>query len=147
MSVGSRTIDPQFLAQSLSQPAEVLPPLLGVVNQIKISLQKAGYTVVLGSPGSGKSEQLALALPSPAVTFDLRARFLSSYFETHQIRDPADKDGLKQNCLYPTAEFKKLEQEWLIGHFEELKENLSQTRICSLYLKNSIWQKSLKRPQ
>lgn len=123
VSVGDKTIAPRSLGVSFAGSNLKESVTLGVVDQLKSSLQKTGYTVVLGSPGSGKSEQLTLALSTPAVTFDLRRRFLTSYFETHHIQKTSEQARIKHE-LYPTEEFKKIELNWIAEHYDEIRNSL-----------------------
>ncbi len=86
---------------------------LEVVERIRRALKEDQPIVILGSPGSGKTEQMALAMGKRRyVVFDVRGQFLEFFCEANDVTDRARKKEIK-NTYNTTAELKGEELAWL----------------------------------
>jgi len=92
---------------------------LDVVTRIRTRLQAQGVAVILGAPGTGKTEQLELALGRQrAQAVNLRDLFFES-----QIRDRMDWDAF--SARYKTdADLKREERDWLTSNLGSLEARL-----------------------
>ncbi len=98
------------------QIAEKLP----VVAKIKHKLAKAQVAIVVGAPGSGKSEQVGIAIGKHSV-FDLKQQFFDAYVKQNHITSQKDQDLLWRQGYYA---LKTEETEWLKNHYQEIKQKL-----------------------
>jgi len=94
---------------------------LELVKGVRKGLEERGVAIILGAPGSGKSEQLELALSGrKAVTFDVRTEFSKHYASQHPGTDAkkVKKDHMKNPAL------KNSENEWLNSSKEAIRSRL-----------------------
>ncbi len=95
---------------------------LAMVPRIQQSIENTGCAVILGAPGSGKTEQMQLAIGNPPL-FDVREEFLNAYYLEQGI---SDKEGQKKakNDYMTSIEFKAKELEWIHANRTVLMEKI-----------------------
>lgn len=88
---------------------------LGVSQEIANALEQKGTAVIFGAPGSGKTEQMQLALQGKAVhVFDLRKEFLSG------VKEFSKAD-------YNTLSAKQTQVKWFMDQREALLNQLASS--------------------
>jgi hypothetical protein len=101
---------------------------LRTANEIRSSLEQGVPVVVLGSPGSGKTEQVVIATRGVRRrTFDLRQRFLDHYFAANGVIDPAARKAAKRR-YNTTRDLKQLEWSWLGSIVGEAERELTECK-------------------
>lgn len=97
---------------------------LRVVNEIQTQIKTTSYLIIFGAPGSGKTEQLEMALSEqPYQIFDLRNSFISAYANEHHITDPKELDKLKK---IEYAKLKAHERHWLHHEKDKIIQDLKK---------------------
>lgn len=95
---------------------------LRVVQELESRLGKEAVVVIFGAPGSGKTEQMELALQNRAYTlFDLRNTFLNAYFEKNNIVDAQAQADIKKKY----DSLKNGEAEWISSQKEQIIKTLA----------------------
>ncbi|MBS4165987.1 Uncharacterized protein NEOC65_001064 [Neochlamydia sp. AcF65] len=117
------------LTKSFRQPTQSVKERLPVVIAIKKALKVHGACIVQGAPGTGKSEQIRLAVKDPT-TFDLKKRFLTSYFEKHESTDQ-EQEHLWREGYY---KLKGHELKWLQDNYESIKKGLLESSSDTILL-------------
>lgn len=110
---------------------ELRPHELDVSFELWSRLKAIGKAVVVGTPCSGKKEQIALALKDENVFhFNLREEFLSDYLKANHIGGEIEKDFFQIESSF-TGNYRELEYEWIKGREEEIIEEIliSQAEI------------------
>lgn len=110
---------------------------LRVVSAITNQLQSQPALVIFGAPGSGKTEQMALALAGKSYElFDLRSKFIDQYAKNQGITDQKKQDELKKNY----AKLKKEEADWLSKEKEAIsKQLLAQNKDIIVFDEFDLW--------
>jgi|GEM_PF-7064486 len=126
------------IAQSLGSDIRKVAETLPAVQQIRESLkpENGGAAVILGAPGSGKTEQLMIALGTNMDIYDLRGRFLKEN-EGLLVRekDTAGREigepvSVNKATYLTSNAVKQRELEWLNEQIEDgLAEKLSAVAL------------------
>jgi len=96
---------------------------LNVVTALQSQLKSQPTVVIFGAPGSGKTEQMELALAGkPYQVFDLRNSFIKYYTDQQGITDTKKRDDVKKK-EYLTL--KAAERAWLLKEKDTIANDLA----------------------
>lgn len=125
-SITPEKIISKRLPISLRQYISLTPSQeLRVVKELRQKLSKDAVVVIFGAPGSGKTEQMELALSKqPYKVFDLRNRFLADYFQKNQITDATAQADIKKKY----DDLKNTEQTWISDNKETIIRELQKSK-------------------
>lgn len=117
------SLDRDAAYESTRQAIIALP----LIKQIKQLMEKERLIVVLGAPGTGKTEQTHLALGN-CQTFDLKAEFIRYQHKKHldmygKAITPCEAVELRKK----SHENKENEWKWLECNYTAIKKNLCET--------------------
>lgn len=95
------------------------------MRELQRRLAKDAVVVIFGAPGSGKTEQMELALQGkPYTVFDLRNMFLTAHFQKNDITDPAAQADIKKKY----EGLKKDEREWISSNKDKFINELAASK-------------------
>ncbi|MBA3603411.1 MAG: hypothetical protein H0W50_07175 [Parachlamydiaceae bacterium] len=104
---------------------------LPMVQELRTELNKNGSAIVSGSSGSGKSEQISIALGPNHTLFDLRHEFLEDYLNKNQV---PKEDRQEVGMQYYSSKMKKQERKFIEENKQPIIEKLLEDKNHTIVL-------------